>query len=302
MPPCHVALPKDLMEIQLGEVDLLQAMYASDNEIHIDESSHNLLQSLRNWCEGDDTSPPDFVEAAISLYIDLTFPVPSGGSRCLELGVSVPVAVQDDDTMTMLEDAGHLKSRVWARQSAWMSKAEAAELNCGIPNDDTLGAIEYVKEAASRLSERSQNNISETSPPDGDIILSRVWFYFPSISTRSKRDDIVNHAPTYGLTGFLLAGKPGILCLEGDSQAIDNYMKFIKTESWNDIPSQHKKVSERYREEGTYVSRAFQDMQEITEEFVDTRRGARGNRNDMSVLKAWLDEHGVGDAFEKLFI
>ena len=61
-----------------------------------------------------------------------------------------------------------------------------------------------------------------------DPSLNRTWFYFPSISTRAKRDDIVRYAPGYGLTGFLLAGKPGILCLEGPGHAVDEYMSFIK--------------------------------------------------------------------------
>lgn len=34
----------------------------------------------------------------------------------------------------------------------------------------------------------------------------RVWFWLPSLSTREKRDDMVNWAPEYNLTGFVLAG------------------------------------------------------------------------------------------------
>nr|RBQ99375.1 hypothetical protein FVER53263_10842 [Fusarium verticillioides] len=136
--------------------------------------------------------------------------------------------------------------------------------------------------------------------PIVDTSLVRVWFYFPSISTRAKRDDFINYAPTYGLTGFLLAGKPGILCLEGGSVAIDDFMKFIKTESWGDIPAHHKKVSERYREEAVDLKRAFSDMQEITD--MIEKRGARGNRGDMKALEAWLVECGLGDAFGKILM
>lgn len=298
-------LPKHLMEVQLGEVDLLQAMYSSNDEMQMDETSRDVLESLRAWCESDVESSPRVADTAISMELDLAVDeLSSEKPQHLELSISVPVVFQDDESEPAFKDDMEApKTRIWVRQAAWMSKAEAAHLNSEISLQDTLGAIAFVKETASQLfSERHQQKKSTIMPSEVDIELSRVWFYFPSISTRAKRDDIVNYAPGYGLTGFLLAGKPGILCLEGDSKAIDNYMKFIKTESWNDIPSQHKKVSERYRESGSNMNRAFRDMQEITEDFGDTRRGARGNRNDMSVFKAWLDEHGVGNAFEKLFV
>lgn len=295
--PCSDAMAsrpllKDAMEVQLGEVDLLEAMYASDG-IQIDDASRNLINLLRRWCESDDEKPPNIAETAIFLCIELVLH-DVVELATVQLGISVPVVCPDDET-----DEPQ-KSKVWIRQCSWMGKAEAARLSDEIPSEDTLSAIDFVKEAATqRFSERSKQN---TPVAQANTDLSRVWFYFPSISTRAKRDDIVNYAPTYGLTGFLLAGKPGVLCLEGGSRAIDDYMKFIKTESWKDIPSQHKKVSERFREEGSDVARAFQDMQEITHEFEDSRRGARGNRNDMSVFKAWLDDHQVGEAFEKVFV
>ena len=152
---------------------------------------------------------------------------------------------------------------------------------------DTFEIIESIRqEVASFLSRPSsggQESDSGTKPHNSTI--SRTWFYFPSISTRSKRDDLVHSAPSYGLTGFLYAGKPGLLCLEGGSQNIDEYMRFIKTESWGDIPAHHKKVSERLRE--TEVERVFGDMSEITDS-VGERRGQRVNRGDMRAVEEWL--------------
>jgi hypothetical protein len=77
-------------------------------------------------------------------------------------------------------------------------------------------------------------------------------------------------------------------------------MRFIKTESWGDIPAHHKKVSERYREPDI-PKRVFEDMQEITD-MVGERRGHRGNRGDMKVIEQWLVDRGVGDAFAKVLM
>lgn len=80
-------------------------------------------------------------------------------------------------------------------------------------------------------------------------------------------------------------------------------MKFIKTDSWGDIPSYQKKVSERLREGSgvgdVSVQRVFTGMQEITDSLGE-RGGARGNRGDMQALENWLKERGLGDAFEKV--
>ncbi|KAI9166975.1 RWD domain-containing protein 2B [Paramyrothecium foliicola] len=307
----HRVLPKELMELQLGQVDLLMAMYASDDAASVDDASLKLLDRLRGWCEGDEDAAPEVLDPAISMLLQLDLAdadsASSARNESLQLELSVPVV--HDPELAPGGDAAeppHVKVRV--RQPPWMSRAEAAALTADMPHEDMLTTIELVKEAASRhLASAREAACPPTSTSDqgskyaGEPTI-RVWFYFPSISTRSKRDDIINYAPGYGLTGFLLAGKPGILCLEGGSRAVDDYMRFIKTESWGDIPPQHKKVSERYRETvpGGLV-RAFADMQEITD-MVGERRGERANRGDMKAFEAWLNENGLGEAFAKILV
>ncbi|KFH45603.1 RWD domain-containing protein 2A-like protein [Hapsidospora chrysogenum ATCC 11550] len=300
-------LPKELMELQLGQVDLLMAMYASDDAVIIDETSLGMVESLRRWCEGvDDGTPPLLTESSIQLVLRLEIPEEEGGPRgeSLQLEITFPV-VSHDERKTAAETLEEPpKAKIRLRQPDWMSKAETWRLSDDIPGDeDMLTAIDHVRESASRHLQESRltADVATSAGGEQDGSTDRTWFYFPSISTRSKRQDIVNYAPRYGLTGFLLAGKPGILCLEGGARAIDDYMSFIKTESWGDIPPQHKKVSERYRETGPEVRRVFEGMTEITETMGE-RRGERANRNDMKALEAWLTEHGVGEAFGKVLI
>jgi hypothetical protein len=180
-----------------------------------------------------------------------------------------------------------------------MSKAEVARLAPSIPQGDALEAFEYIQAEVSHfLEEKQSQSQSATSEESSKGPLVRVWFYFPSLSTRKKRDDMVKLAPAYTLTGFVLAGKPGVLCLEGSSTDIDAYMSFIKTHSWGDIPSHQKKVSERFRQtEG--VQRVFSGMEEITDSLGE-RGGQRANRGDMQALEAWLGTKGLHEAFENV--
>jgi hypothetical protein len=286
-------LSSDVLESQLSTIDLIMAMFPSPGELEISTYSVKCISDMQQWCtepkKGSIAIPTD-ISFALHLSID-------DGSHSVQINVSVPLQSTELDSL----EPPPLKYSL--RQPSWMSKAEVTELTTSMPQDDIFSALEYIREEAIRFVKVDLINASNNVEDNGPII--RVWFYFPSLSTRDKRDDLVNHAPGYRLTGFVLAGKPGVLCLEGLSTDIDAYMKFIKTNSWGDIPSYQKKVSERYREEGVpsdpggSIKRVFEGMVEITDTLGE-RGGQRANRGDMKALELWLKEKGLGDAFEKV--
>jgi hypothetical protein len=283
-------LAHDMLEAQLDQIALLQAMYPSADEMLIDEQTDALLADLRCWCEDTSTRQPT-IPPIVSLPLTLRVSAEVQHAR-ISMSIEIPLT-QTHDSL----EPPHPRLRV--RQPDWLTKAELAHVSSNLPEDDIVAAIEHVRHQATQALARStrQNPVECVTC---EAALVRVWFYFPSISTREKRDDIVKTAPGYGLTGFLLAGKPGILCLEGGAQEIDDYMKFIKTESWGNIPSQHKKVSEVYRQEGEGLSRSFSDMEEITNQL--EKRGERSNRGDMKALERFLAERGLQDAFSKVLM
>jgi hypothetical protein len=293
-------LPLDLIELQLGQIDLLLAMYPED--ITIDASSQTTLDTLKSL--EDESSKNSFAVAPlVSTLLQVIVPLDTTPNQhTLELDLTFPF-FHDGEGDKQPEDPPQVKVRIC--QPFWLSRAATAQLMTDLPEEeDLLGTIEHIKDAAEeqlkQAVEASNNSSSQSALSMNAGPLVRVWFYFPSISTRSKRDDFIIHAPSYQLTGFLYAGKPGLLCVEGGSQAIDDYMKWIKTESWGDIPAHHKKVSERYRETKE-VERVFEDMTEITD-MVGERRGQRANRGDMKAMEDWLTERGLGEAFAKVLM
>lgn len=278
------------MESQLSTIDLLTAMFPSPGELEIPESTTQCVEKLRNWCQ-DPASVPSGIPSSMLLAVCLPI---AGGERMIQVNISIPLQSDDPE----IEQPPPLSYSL--RQPEWMSKAEVAGLAAAMPQDDVFEAFEYIQEEAVHFLEAQQTLTSGSEIITGSSCepILRVWFYFPSLSTREKRDDLVKHAPGYSLTGFVLAGKPGVLCLEGGSADIDAYMKFIKTHSWGDIPSHQKKVSERFREtEG--VQRVFSGMEEITDSLGE-RGGKRANRGDMQALEAWLQAKGLQEAFENV--
>ncbi|PYH42422.1 DUF1115 domain protein [Aspergillus saccharolyticus JOP 1030-1] len=286
-------LPVDIMEMQLSTVDLLTAMYASPEELEIPAATAECIDKLRAWCEDPATGAPSGIPSSISLYVSL--PLADSDKR-FQVNLTIPLHGTEPDA-----GFDQPPPPIYSLRPDWMSKAEVARLAAALPTDaDVFEALTYIQEEALRFLDASTSpsaaSSQATAHTSGPLV--RVWFYFPSLSTRAKRDDLVNHAPEYSLTGFVLAGKPGVLCLEGVSADIDAYMKFIKTHSWGDIPSHQKKVSERFRETQD-VQRVFSGMEEITDSLGE-RSGQRANRGDMQALEQWLQARGLGVAFEKV--
>lgn len=278
------SLPPDLLESQISTLDLLLAMFPDETESDITPSDLALITNIRDNGSEDITSPLPS-EIHLALHVSLA------PTHSIQVNVTAPLrSIEADPT-----DAPPILFSL--RQPTWLDKASLATLSSSLP-EDIFSALDTLRDQGTALIPISTTPI-ESKVSTGPLV--RVWFYFPSLSTREKRQHMVDWAPSYSLTGFVLAGKPGMLCLEGSASAIDAYMNEIKTVSWGDIPSHQKKVSERYRETGDEVKRAFEGMIEITD-LVGEKHGARQNRGDMAAIEGWLKEKGLGDMFESVIL
>ncbi|CAO3581776.1 unnamed protein product [Absidia cylindrospora] len=160
---------------------------------------------------------------------------------------------------------------------------------------------QYFLQQQQQLLEQQQRSAESLGP----VKCIREWLWLPMIYTKEKRGHIVDWAPGYRITGFLFAGKPGCLCLEGSEKSVASFINDIKTISWADIPAGHKKISTKYQERFICDSmdvfdqehRKFNTMQELK---FDTS-GKFRNHNDLDMLKKWMAEYQADDAFGYLF-
>jgi hypothetical protein len=278
-------LPPDLLESQISTLDLLLAMFPDPSESSITPSDLSLITHIRDNGIESLTSPlPSEIHSSLHVSLDST--------HSIQVNVTAPLQSLETSPTEVPPIAFSL------RQPDWLDKASVAALSSSLP-EDIFSALDFLRDQGSALIPTSPSPNKETKPTSTGPLV-RVWFYFPSLSTREKRQHMVDWAPSYSLTGFVLAGKPGLLCLEGSATSIDAYMNEIKTVSWGDIPSYQKKVSERYREIEV-VERAFEGMSEITD-LVGERHGARQNRGDMAAIEAWLKGKGLGEMFESVIL
>lgn len=122
---------------------------------------------------------------------------------------------------------------------------------------------------------------------------TRFWIYSHHIYSKYKRKKIVDLAEENSLTGFCLAGKPGVICIEGAFEDCDYCWQKIKSMNWQKIML---KLVEEEKDctDMMDIMRKFSNFQEI---FFTTS----GRHNDMSQVLKYLIEHKSQHAFKELF-
>lgn len=78
----------------------------------------------------------------------------------------------------------------------------------------------YLEASASNQAVRSNVSINDTTEQT-PVVFSRYWIYSHHIYSKFKRRDVANLAKENSITGFCLAGKPGIICMEGTLEDCD---------------------------------------------------------------------------------
>jgi len=109
-----------------------------------------------------------------------------------------------------------------------------------------------------------------------------------------NKENILDLANDYNLTGFCMAGKPGIVCLEGILEVCEEVWSIIKQWNW-------KKISVKYQEnadrEDLESFKKFDKFEEIGFVKVDSR----DNRIDTREFFRYLQDKNCQHVYNELF-
>jgi len=208
MPAVPVSYKPEVVVYQLSNISLLQSMYPSLKELNMMPYSRPVHQALE-----DDPSAAvraeriEFIHTTSIEYgeMDIIILLPLARSR-IELNLRQPSwltraewehvrdlpASEEDDLVVeyLLETLDLIRSRVGGLLKYKIQAAQAK----------ALADAEQVK-----VEEGGEGVGSGSAPPKS--CLQRVWFWFPSLSSKEKRKDLVTFAEEHLLSGFLLAGE-----------------------------------------------------------------------------------------------
>ncbi|KAI8915694.1 hypothetical protein EDD86DRAFT_215884 [Gorgonomyces haynaldii] len=226
-------------------------MYFEENEFTVDEATAEFLN-------GEGLEPP-----LCNIVLR-----PNGSKFAIKITIA-------DKTVIALEQQPHMTRK---EHQALMKGLEAV---LHTEEDLILQVVAAFEWLASQESTDAPLPIEE----EQDTIFREV-VYFPSLSSKEKRRDLVEYAQRLNLNGFVTHGKPGFLMVQGRAHDIDRYFTEIRTISWADIPSGHKKMTRVFREE---TESDFVPMHEFE------------YHNDLALLRQFLKKHDCESVFAKLF-
>jgi hypothetical protein len=182
----------DVVEYQLSNISLLQSMYPEASELEV--SPH-----------------------CLSDYMTLEAnPLSSVSSNQLELLHRTSI---DQGELGLIITLPLDRSRVEMnmRQPSWLTRVEWEQVKDIAPSVEGELVVEYLLETMDLIRHRvgelpKYQAVEEDTKPDltttakPKSCLQRVWFWFPSLSSKEKRRDLIDFAEEHLLTGFLLAG------------------------------------------------------------------------------------------------
>ena len=86
-------------------------------------------------------------------------------------------------------------------------------------NDWVIENFEKFKEKAEPVKTVNKN---------AEVEFIRLWIYSHHIYSNEKRRNMSSLSENLDLTGFILPGKPGIICVEGESSKVHQFYTQIK--------------------------------------------------------------------------
>ncbi|XP_053989182.1 RWD domain-containing protein 2A [Hylaeus anthracinus] len=265
---------------QVCELEVLESVYPKELTI----ADHGTLADINDFIQNPKQDLPQRLEYSIELPIN-------GGT--IELLVSLSASYPKE------------KPEVYARSSL-LHRTQQLCLNQTLgdvlerqeDNEPCIYAlISWLQDHADDYVAVSDGNQGKDDKSEdrghkqtGPVTFARYWIYSHHIYSKFKRKDIASLAKENSITGFCLAGKPGVICLEGILEDCDYCWQKIKSMNWHRILIRLLEKEENCKDD----VQKFQDFQEIS--FATSER-----HNDMGQLLKYLTEHKSQHVFKELF-
>jgi len=130
-----------------------------------------------------------------------------------------------------------------------------------------------------------------------DLKWCRYWIYSHHIYSAEKRRNMAQLSDEFDLRGFVLPGKPGIICVEGDSDDCHRFYSAIKRWNW-----QHLELKHEEKQPVTHVKELVElCMFDKVTELRFKVAGQRQNHQDLGEFRQYLEQRNCGHVYRILF-
>uniref|UniRef100_A0A0B8RTS3 RWD domain-containing protein 2A-like n=1 Tax=Philothamnus irregularis TaxID=1899461 RepID=A0A0B8RTS3_9SAUR len=271
---------KDSLELQVAELEMLLSMFPNKGEITLQDE--NVFQNIQRYLNNTAENLPPKIEYSVAVPINET-------KAIVDLQVELPHSYP------------YVTPQLFARSNT-LDRQQQLQLNKDLRSYiATLEPEElYICAAVRWLQDnrtfRVQNSGVCERTTRKEIVkapFKRMWIYSHHIYRQELRKKIFEYAKKLNLTGFCLAGKPGVICVEGTKENCEEFWRIIRYPNWKHISCKHLETGEAEGNgESFCLFQTFEDLQ-------FQAHGDYGLRNDyhmdlgqfLEFLKVHQSEH-----------
>jgi len=273
--------------LQLNELEMLVSMYPGDKELHL--SNPALLQDIQEYLDGAVSSPPS---VEFSLNVDVDGDVIE---TVIKLSCKYPESCLPEVYLRCSKFSRSEQSRINTDVLTALETESIPEEPC------ILFLLDWIQTNASQYLFSSKNKnqeqvatVSDSTSSNCSGMFSRYWIYSHHIYSKIKRRDMLDMSKEFNVTGFVLPGKPGIICIEGDSKNTAEWWSIVKNWQWKRLSL---KIQEDIQTDDVSSLSKFSGFQEIGE----VKGNTRDYHMDLGAFQSYLTEHGFQSVFQELF-
>ena len=142
--------------------------------------------------------------------------------------------------------------------------------------------------------ESNSDSVKDVVHPKYDTF-SRMWIYSHHIYNKFKRKAILEFSDELNLTGFCMPGKPGMICIEGDNDNVEEFWHRIRRMQWKRVVMKEKEDTKLGLGQTIDKLRRFDGFEERS---FEPRLGkGRDARADRGLLYQFLEQRGCAHIF-----
>ncbi|XP_017106002.2 RWD domain-containing protein 2A [Drosophila bipectinata] len=269
---------------QLEELELLTSIYCGPGELQMLDAG--VVADFNEFLAEDKgksfTDLPSHLEYIVKLNLS--------NSHSVEVRVELP------HLYPLLERARvSVHSPLLGKSREHCLKTEVENYQNELQVEETepyiFQLLSWLLEKIEELLKRPDSEFSEPKmPPEPPqpvaSHLERLWIYSHHIKSSAKRQELIRQARQLDLTGFSRPGKPGIICVEGATDNVQEFWRCIKALRWQKISLVRTEPRQR--------KRGFEDF---SEQLFNEEDGVMG----MGQFIRFLESHGFAYMKSELF-
>ncbi|XP_064537787.1 RWD domain-containing protein 2B [Drosophila montana] len=264
---------------QLEELELLSSIYCAAGELQLLDAG--VVADFNEFLQTESQTP---LRSNLEYIIRLSLPA----KECVDVRIELP------HLYPLLELA-----RI-SVHTTLLDKIKEQHLKLEIANylvDQREAEEPYIYQLLSWLQDQIETLIlrpaselerepAEEQPRTAQ--LERLWIYSHHIKSSMKRQELIRQARQLELSGFSRPGKPGIICIEGEPEQVQEYWRSIKALRWQKISLVRTETCRKRR------------FENFTEQLFNAADGEEGVINMGQFIK-FLEDHGTGYMKSELF-